>query len=281
MGEHVLPSWLLEMFPVDKYTWHIDGAPVLKRDGTPRTHNTVGSVTLPVCPDPHCNKILNDRFENPAKPVIRRVMATEGSVVLGATDVAALGLWLVKTWLLLAHPALRHAEPAIAPETWNLSRKSEDLYRWMIDGEQPPEGLTLWVSRRSAVVDVAVETRHIWLPTVVADGKTIAFEVWCSSLRFLDVTLAYHPGWPIDYPLERERRAVRLWPAPDSADLADLPPVDTRDTAWIDGSEIGFAPGIFPNHNPLPPLSPGTGWFIEPVPGILYVGAPRLSQVCS
>ena len=86
-GEHVWPRWLLlEMFrPVDgPYSWWISGTQVVRRDGLPREHASVGGVKLPVCVE--CNSILDRRFEKSAKRPVRLLMAQDGDVVFAGTD---------------------------------------------------------------------------------------------------------------------------------------------------------------------------------------------------
>jgi hypothetical protein len=74
IGEHVLPRWLLERFSESEgpYTLLRNGQPVLTKRGDPRTQASIGSITLPVCET--CNAMLNRRFEEPAKDVVRRLL---------------------------------------------------------------------------------------------------------------------------------------------------------------------------------------------------------------
>jgi hypothetical protein len=101
-------------------------------------------------------------------------------------------------------------------------------------------------------------TRHVPLPTVVADGRKIEFRVKRAGLRSLDVSLLYHPRWEIAHPLEVDGRALRLWPREvDSgvADFASLQPVHPKDTVWVEGPTIHFVPDAFWRGDLLP-LSP-------------------------
>lgn len=253
-GEHVWPQWFLAMFPVEDgpYTWWIDGVPLANRDGRRRAHSAIGRVKVPACAS--CNAILARRFEAPAMQLVRRLFETDADVVFSAGEARSVGRWLLKTWLLLAHPAARDSEPGIALPRWKSVR--EDLWTWMVTGRRPPEGLSVWAIRRGDEASGSGSTRHISLPTVVADGHEVEFVCKRAGVLFLDISLAYHPGWPIEHPLEGEGRALRLWPRrpSESADFGALPEVGPREIAWMQGPRLHFFPGTFPSLD-LPPLS--------------------------
>ena len=99
--------------------------------------------------------------------------------------------------------------------------------------------------------------QQIPLPTVIADGRTMQFRARRAGVLFLDVSLVYHPGWEIQYPLEVAGRALRLWPraADAEADFASLPPVHSKDMGWLKGPTLYFLPGALGSAN-LPSLSP-------------------------
>lgn len=254
-GEHVWPLWLLDMFsPTDgPYSWWKSGKQVSKRNGSPRTHTSVGVVKVPACAI--CNGFLHRRFEWPAKPLIRSLLAEDGNVVFRGTDAIVVAQWFMKTWLLLAHPAARESDPGVTPSRWEAV--SEAWYGWMVTDQPPPTGFSIWVTRRAEGVPRPAVTRRIPLPTVVADGREIQFRVKRAGVRFLDVSLVYHPDWEIEHPLEAEGRALRLWPleAEGGADFASLPPVHPRDLAWLKGPRLHFLPDAFGGDD-LPPLSP-------------------------
>ena len=255
-GEHVWPRWLLlEMFrPVDgPYSWWKSGTQVVKRDGLPREHASVGGVKLPVCVE--CNSILDRRFEKSAKRPIRLLMAQDGDVVFAGTGGMVMALWFLKTWLLLAHPAARESDPDVTPARWD--SVPEELYSWLVTDQPPPAGFSIWVTRRAEEGPEPAAIRRIPLPTVVADGRSIKFRAKRAGVRLLDVSLVYHPGWEIEHPLEVEGRALRLWPrtADTEADFASLPTVHPKDTTWLKGPTLYFLPGVF-GRGDLPRLSP-------------------------
>ncbi len=120
----------------------------------------------------------------------------------------------------------------------------------------PPAGLSVRANRRGDEGLGDGSTWRIALPTVVADGREVEFMSHRAGVRFLDVSLVYHPGWEIKHPLEVEGRALRLWPRDpnEPADFTVLPPVDPKDTSWLKGPRLPFFPGTFPSAD-LPPLS--------------------------
>lgn len=257
-GEHVWTEWFFEVFPVSegRYTTSIGGRPVLRRDGQPRQQVSISRVKLPMCVQ--CNGVLNQRFEEPAKEIVRRVMASDGQAKLTGPEAMQCALWFLKTWLLLAHPAAVSSEPAVTREGWEGA--PEDLWSWTVDGSPPPDGLSLWVHRPTAEPDAQDEPQHVMLPTVVADGTTTAFRVHEQGVRaadsFLQLTVVFHPGWAIDHPLEAAGRALRLWPrsADDPIDFAALPAVAPNELRWRRGLRVIFAPGTYEDAG-LPALS--------------------------
>jgi hypothetical protein len=253
-GEHVWPRWLLKMFRPGEYTWSISGEPVLKRNGAPRIHTSVGAVKLPMCETCN-NKALEPRFEQSAKPLIRKLLDRDGNVHFGESQTRSLTLWFLKTWLLLAHPEARESDPDVKPARWDLA--GDDLYSWLVINKRPPAGFSIWVSKQAEEASEPAATRHIPLPTIVADGREIQFKVKRAGVQFLDVSLVYHPGWEIEHPLEAEGRALRLWPreADTGADFASVLPVHPKETAWLKGPRLHFVPGAYGSAD-LPPLSP-------------------------
>lgn len=239
-GEHVWPSWFLRFFgPAEgPYSWSVNGEPVLRRDGTKRTHDTMTRVKLPVCVN--CNATLNRRFEEPAKPVVRAIVQADGDIALRPDDAYVAALWFLKTWLLLAHPEARFSEPDVSFSAW--TENSDDLYSWMIAGEDPPDGLSVWLTKIDPARERSTAKRRIPLPTVVADDRVIQFCDNRVGVRSLDVSLVYHPGWPIAHPQETEGTAVRLWPRmrDQGADLTKVPQLAGYDTAWLKGPTIRF-----------------------------------------
>lgn len=249
-SEHVFPKWFLRLFPADAgpYLWYVNGEPVRKRDGAPRKTTSISPVKLPACID--CNGELDRRFEKPAVKPVRSLAKTDFRLALRPSDAQAVALWLLKTSLLLAHPAAVY--PGISPSKWIDAPQS--FYSWLINQASPPTGFSMWIHR--AAGPPASATRHIPLPTVVADAGVIEFR--CMQVRFgpLDVSLVYHPCWAIKHPLEAEGRAVRVWPCDGSGvDLTNLPEVDSRDTCWLKGPKLMFRPGSY-GSVALPPLSP-------------------------
>ena len=255
-GEHVWPRWLLlDLFPSREgpFTWHKNDLPILKRDGTPRTHESAGTVKVPACRA--CNGTLNSRFEEASKEAVRSLLRTRGDMTLDGRQATVVGLWFLKTWLLHVHPAAVDSEPGLDRST--LRPVPDDMYGWMIDGSAPPHGLSAWAWRAADDDPPGTETRHIPLPTVTADGVTVDFQTVHLTVSGLAVSVAYHPGWSIDHPLETEGRAIRMWPRDphEPADFTSLPFVGPHDTRWLRGPHLTFSPETY-DPSSLPPLSP-------------------------
>ncbi len=259
-GEHVLPRWLLKMWPAESgpFTLFRNSEPVLRRDGGIRTQASAVRFKLPVCRA--CNSELDQRFEKPAKPLIRRIF--NAGPPLDPSEVEIVGRWFVKTWLLLAHPQVRASDPGHELTPWQPFQ--QNLYGWMVSGSEPPAGLSAWATKIDRKAAQATETCHLALPTVVADGSTIEFRVRRFGLAWLDVSLVYHPLWAIDHPLEAQGQAVRLWPPHHTSglDVGRLPLVRDREMAWLSGPTVHFRPHTHGKVE-LPALSVSTDFVAE------------------
>jgi hypothetical protein len=95
-GEHVLPSWLLDLFPEadGPYTTWRGHKPIRKRDGEIRSQTSISRAKLPMCA--RHNQLLANRFEEPVRRFGRHLFGSDGDVRLSQNETAALGLWLVK-----------------------------------------------------------------------------------------------------------------------------------------------------------------------------------------
>lgn len=251
-GEHVLPDWLLsELFPdtAGPYTTYINGEPVAKSDGTPRQQTSVGRFQLAVCP--RCNGALASRFETkPTRELIVQMVRLDAPLTPGESEMA--GLWFLKTWLLLAHRDLRASDDSWTPSKgWH---PRPDLNDWMVGGDPPPDGLSVWLVKAGRDRE-ASETETLCVPEVEIAGESLGFGFHSFGLTWLDVSVVYHPGWPIAHPLEETGRAIRLWPhRGDGFDVATLPTVLTGAFKWSSCAKIRLASNPF--ESDLPPLSP-------------------------
>jgi len=263
----VLPTWLLDMWPArfGPFTLHRNGESVLARDGNVRPQTSAARFKLPMCPS--CNGELDRRFEKPAKQLIRRIFNSDG--VLDPPEAEIVGLWFVKTWLLLAHPEVRVSDPGFDPKPW--VPPEQHHYEWMITGMAPPPGLSAWLVKLDRTVQ-APATRHIALPKVITDGKTVRFRSFQFGLSWLDVSLVYRPNWTIDHPLEGEHRAARLWPPSggNGLDVGTLPFVPEREMAWLKGPTIHLQPNVYGKME-IPALSPSTDFLSDLGPNFIQV----------
>lgn len=255
-GEHVLPRWLLGIFTKREGPYEVwrNGKPELTRNQTIRTHTSLPGVKLPMCVA-H-NAVLAQRFEAPVKGWGEKVFdPADGRVE--ARQVWQLSLWLLKTWLLLAHPEAVHVDRVPRVKYW--ADAPAALWSWMVTGEDPPDGLSLWLWRRDDTQPPCDSPQQMLLPTVIDGSTTHHFQSQEFGIRHLQAAVAYHPGWPIDHPLEADGRAIRMWPPPDRPAplyLDRLPGVPDRATAWADGPTIRFDAGRYRSAD-LPSLPAG------------------------
>lgn len=254
--EDVLPVWLLKRFPREDgpyELWHRDGR-ALKKDGTARPSEvSIGKWKLPVC-EP-CNGTMNEMFEKPAKQIVRDVLGGELEE-LTEEQAHIFGRWWVKTLLLLAHPRLVISTPGNAPKPWGPHEPA--LYCWLPDRDDPPPGLSCWVMRQDHEKAGATRAR-VPLPTVIADGVTTVFRTKRTGIEWLDVSLVYHPGWPILHPMEPEH-ARRIWPCPEGSLDLRIPEARAHEMSWTTVPPIRFEPGRY-GAEMLPPLSPDVDFF--------------------
>jgi hypothetical protein len=230
VGEHVVPAWYAGDFAGE--------APFRSENAGVTYHNRRGEVavqqTLPV---PHvpmcaeCNGRLNTFLEEPAKPVIRKLVPRSLNHVwptITAEEAAALGKWLLKVCLLWGHPEADDDNPHVArgPDIGRFTFVEPEWIAWMGDCVDPPDGFTVYVSRRHPLSGCAPSTGAVYrieLPSfVMAGGRAVRFMKREVGLFGLDATIVWHPGWPIENPLVAEARAALLWPGPAAIDFAAL-----------------------------------------------------------
>jgi hypothetical protein len=243
-----------------------------------RMDDALVGTTIPVCL--RCSTALTDRFERAAKPVVEDLW--EGDLRLPPVQARAFVMWALKTWLLTAHPAAQDSHPRSSVCRFDLAEMPDDVYGWLVEGERPPAGVSLWATRSARGAVAGDAHYHIPLPTITMDARTVRFQELTSRLDLLDggvldVDLVYHPGWEIDHPLERDGRAARLWPRDGRRvlDIGALPVLESRELTWSRGPRLVFAPGTY-RRQEREPLSPETSFsFFPPFPpGVTAVFAP-------
>lgn len=268
-GEHVWPKWLLTdvgLLGPGPYTMHIDNEPTRKRSladgslGPVRSQTSPTGTRVPMCAD--CNGVLNARFEVPAKDLIRSL--TRRSInhtwpTLTANEARCLALWLLKVGLLLKHPKARHDDPDqdVQAERWSSVPRA--LLVWMIDEDEPPAGLSVFLSRRDESL-AAPTRRRIPIPAVRVGNEVTLFLAAGYGLRGIDLDLVFHPGWPLRHALVDEGSAARIWPDPGAIDIEAITPVHPRSMGYLVGGYVEFRAEAFPSPD-LPPLSCDTDFF--------------------
>lgn len=211
VGEHVWPRWLIQEFHGEgPFTTEKGGIAYTKRDGvTPVTAIALPGVHVPMCES--CNTELNRSIEEPAKPVIRRLLpwsSTHAWPAISTNEAAALARWFLKIGLLAGHPEAVHDNPHVQrDEDFPRFERVEPAWLdWMRTGSAPPADFSVYVAKRSVMGEQPWEgeTQRIFLPTrVVVGDRELRFATRSFGVRGLDVTMVLHPGWPILHPLER------------------------------------------------------------------------------
>lgn len=241
-GEHVLPKWFLKRFPASAgpYQVEIDGVAAVKRDGaTPRAMNNFGAFKLPCCVA--CNSALSHRFERePTQDIINRLYDGGGAVVADAAESRRLALWLVKTWLLLAHPRSWSSDPALSIPGWEAP---PGLFAWMVSGEDPPPDLSMWIYRQGS--HRQSNPRGMSLPVLISGTRRHPVQQNGLSIQTVGTSLVHHPGRRIEQPLEAAGLAVRVWPLRVGAtlDTTNLPPVGLHPVNWSVGPDLTLRHG--------------------------------------
>jgi hypothetical protein len=217
-------------------------------------------VLLPTCGP--CNTELERRFESPTKGILRRLFDNRGDLALTAAESRLVGLWFAKTLLLLAHCDSAHQHPKIdevAPRWAPEEMPPGEYFRWLVDGSEPPDGVSVWIFRSDETTDAP--RRHLVpLPDVTADGGTFDFVSFMVAFHGICVTLVLHPGWRIEHPLEAEGQAIRLLPSyGQPADLGSLPVLWPQAVRWL-RCKVVLKPGVLGSAE-LPSLRASTDPF--------------------
>jgi hypothetical protein len=242
IGEHVWPRWLLKRWLGEgPFTFEEDGNPVTSVAGRVRTKGEMAPVVVPVCsekdePGASCNAWLNERYEQPAMDLVRRVLDGEGA--LTGTEVRQFAEWWVKSLLLLHHPHTRVQFTGVDLSHWSLS---DDVYRtWRATGAFPPD-VSVWV----AVANPEMRRRRhrgrlrspgrVFVPeTERSDGRggsphagTTGFAMARGSELFL-AQIALHPLVDLTHPFVDAGLAIRIWPdPPQTLDIGRLQRLDS------------------------------------------------------
>lgn len=220
-GEHAFPLGVLtRLFPNasdlprrDSGYWvSRNGKPQQDRQGNPRQHPNIPRDKAPCC-EAH-NRTLDIRFEQHGQALALKLFSATwangrprlnpgpgGELVISEGERELLGLWALKTMLLLRHPETLRTD---APNSPGWFEPPTSFYSWMVNGDSPPEGLSVWCSASEAVQESPD------LPINVLRGK---HEIAGLSFRIASL----ENDRVLDAP------TCRLWPAPaEDLRMADL-----------------------------------------------------------
>jgi hypothetical protein len=216
----------------------IDGRPVEKRDGTPRSNNHLPPLRLSVCDEKTgngCNQELSRRFEqDTTKTAVKAMFELD---VLDEAAIRVAAAWWLKTTLLAHHPETT-STGGPTPPVWP-PPVDRELYSWLIDGSVPPAGLSMWL----AVADVSASGRSARATSSEAHFDHLAYEVEGRPIRShsadfglgqLRVHLLAHPGFEMTHPVEETGKAIRLHPwAGGNLDMSSILRLDSStEHAW-------------------------------------------------
>jgi hypothetical protein len=242
VGEHAWSYWLVQEFGHEgPFSSSKGGVPYTKRDGvTVVKLPALPSVHVPMCES--CNAQLNRTIEQPVKNIARRLIPWSEDHVwpsVTAEEAAVLARWYLKIGLLSAHPEAVHDNPHVArdPDLPRFASMESEWLDWMREGSPPPDGFSVFVTRR-AVADGKRwdgERARIFLPHVRVGSRDLRYASRSFGIRGLDVTIVWHPGWPIEHPLVEAGRAAQLWPNPVDVDFGALPELNPREFSFVEG----------------------------------------------
>lgn len=243
VGEHVWPAWFIAEFQGHgPFTGARGGETYTKRDGTPQKSSALPGVHVPMCLT--CNSALNKHLEEPAKPLVRTLLNHGDSpdeLFVSGAESTALACWFLKVGLLSAHPARRHDLPAMDRDQ-NVPMLREvraEWLSWMTTGESPPDGFSVFLTRRELNGDACLgsgDQQWILLPRVIVDQRDLGFMQRSFGFTGVNVTIVWHPGWPIAHPLAASGRAVQLLPREHLFNFGSLPKVNPKELQFVDGS---------------------------------------------
>lgn len=230
VGEHIVPAWFKDDFAQEApFRSENAGVTYSNRRGMVAVQETLPVPHAPMCVE--CNGRLNTSLEEPAKPVIRKLVPRSlghAWPTITAEEAAALGKWLLKVCLLWGHPDADDDNPHVTrgPGIGRFTFIEPEWLAWMRDCVDPPEGFTVYVCRRDPLSERDPWTgpaHRIELPSFVMVGdRKVRFMKREVGIFGLDAAIVWHPGWPIEHPLVAEGRAAVLWPNPAAIDFAAL-----------------------------------------------------------
>ncbi|MCS6559743.1 hypothetical protein NYQ31_15205 [Curtobacterium flaccumfaciens] len=261
VGEHVWPAWFIaEFHGQGPFTSARGGETYVTRHGTPQKSSALPGVHVPMCAA--CNTALNTHLEAPAKPIVRKLLEhgdSSDELLVSKADSAALAGWLLKVGLLSDHPKRRHDLPAMDrdEDVPMLRAVRPEWFSWMTAGQSPPDGFSVYLTRRELTDDPPLDKSDqewIVLPRVTVDGRDVAFISVSFGFTGVNVTIVWHPGWPIDHPQVGASRAVRIWPEPHEFNFGALPGINPREFRFMDGTilEIGMTTAQFAKRTRTP-----------------------------
>lgn len=244
--EHVFPKWYLKHLDAQgppPGPWAINGEPVVDKEGEPVRYGVRQRVLLSVCGE--CNAEMDRRFEKPPKEVLKRLVLSQWSGLVGQDGWRAVGLWWAKVLLLHGHPDARLGDAllnkAVDHPRLSFDKPLPDL-SWLGDGSRPPDDVSVFVF--NAHTGDASQRYSLVLPQRVVDPEGVVGDEHVHVLTLagmgLSVSVVVHPGVSIEHPLVAKGHAWELLHSapPVDSDLSDLPRLGHRHVQYVRGGEV-------------------------------------------
>jgi hypothetical protein len=132
VGEHVVPAWFEGDF-ANEAPFRSENAGVTYRNrrGKVAVQQTLPVPHAPMCTE--CNGRLNSFLEEPAKPVIRKLVPRSLNhewPTITAEEAAAVGKWLLKVCLLWGHPEADDDNPHVSRVQTSAGSRSLSRSGW-------------------------------------------------------------------------------------------------------------------------------------------------------
>lgn len=214
-----------------QYSFERNGQPAMNQGGSLKSDRlTPEHVQLPCCLT--CNTALNDRFELRIERPWRNSFLADRS---GGSEAEEVGLWLLKTCLLLAHPAQKTGW-GVNELSWS-GASSPLSCDWMISGSGPPSDISLF-AHRFYDDRLGVPPFKVALPELRADDHVWLCQSVQLGLRDWGMTLIHHPGWVFEHPSTTPNSVVGIWPASGPISSSSLVPQPTCPWIYTRGSLV-------------------------------------------
>lgn len=219
------------------FGWSVNGEPVRDRDGKQIMGQRRQRVMLGICGP--CNAAMERAIEAPAQPAVTALALNGWKGEYAREEWRAVGLWLAKVLLLVAHEDSRLENPRLQKAIrYAFDPPMPDL-RWLTDGSGVPGHVSLFV--HNADMDDDKTEFQLSIPAQVHsdEGNTSHCHVLSMATPGLCATVVSHPGITLDHPMVRQGQAWELLHSPPRrGDLSTLPPLSRMHVRYVRGGGV-------------------------------------------